>query len=128
MPTAKEEIEALRTQVAATTDVDASAKNLIDGFAARQQAAIDAAIGKRQTAQINDLTQQVDALTGDAEDVAAETALQAAVNNAGDAAGQSSGGQLPAGQRPPGVRQGPPPASSALRPPGAPPSPQIARP
>jgi hypothetical protein len=65
----------LTAQVAQTTSVDASAKVLIDGFAARMQAAVDAALSNGATAEeLAPVQAEVDALTQSSSDLAASVA------------------------------------------------------
>lgn len=65
-------LDALKAQVEASTAVDASALLLINGFADRQQAAIDAAIGNGATAeQLAPVQAEVDALKASSDALAA---------------------------------------------------------
>lgn len=69
----------LEAQVTASTQVNASAVTLINGFAARQQAAVDAAIANGATAeQLAPVQAEIDALKASsqalADAVAANTA------------------------------------------------------
>jgi hypothetical protein len=60
-------LQALADQVKATTDVEASATLLINGFAARIQAAVTAALaGGATTAQLAPIQAEVDAMKASA--------------------------------------------------------------
>lgn len=62
----------LEAQVAASVEVETSAATLINGFAARQQAAVDAAIANGATAeQLAPVQAEVDALKASAASLAA---------------------------------------------------------
>lgn len=65
-------LDELTTQVTASTDVEASAVLLINGFAARQQAAIDAALANGATqAELQPVQAEVDALKAASDSLAA---------------------------------------------------------
>lgn len=65
----------LEAQVAASVEVETSAAALINGFAARQQAAIDAAIANGATAeQLQPVQTEVDALKSSAASLASAVA------------------------------------------------------
>lgn len=75
MPTAAELLAALRDEVAQVTSVETSAMVLINGFAARQQAAIDAALANGATAaQLAPIQDNVDALKASSDALAASVA------------------------------------------------------
>jgi len=68
-------LQTLSDQVAATTSVEASAKTLIDGFGARLQAAVDAALANGATAaELQPVQAEVDALKTASDDLAASVA------------------------------------------------------
>ena len=68
-------LDALQAQVTAVVGVMQSATTLINGFAARQQAAIDAAIANGATAeQLAPVQAEVDALKAAADPLAAAVA------------------------------------------------------
>lgn len=65
-------LDALTAQVKASTDAEASATLLIDGFATRQQAAIDKALQNGATeAQLAPVQAEVDALKASSDSLAA---------------------------------------------------------
>ena len=65
-------LQKLADQVAANTQVEASAKALIDGFGARLQAAVDAALANGATeAELAPVQAEVDALAASSADLAA---------------------------------------------------------
>ena len=68
-------LQTLADQVTATTTVEASAKTLIDGFSARLQAAVDAALANGATeAELAPVQAEVDALNASSTDLAASVA------------------------------------------------------
>jgi hypothetical protein len=65
-------LDALAAAVARETDVDASAVALINGFAARVQAAVDAAVANGATAaELAPVQAEVDAMKANADALAA---------------------------------------------------------
>jgi hypothetical protein len=68
-------LQTLADQVTKTTTVEASAKVLIDGFATRLQAAVDAALANGATeAELAPVQAEVDALNASSTDLAASVA------------------------------------------------------
>ncbi len=68
-------LQKLADQVAVNTQVEASAKLLIDGFGARLQSAVDAALANGATeAELAPVQAEVDALTASSADLAASVA------------------------------------------------------
>ena len=68
-------LDALKAQVTKTTDVMQSAKVLIDGFAARLQAAVDAAVANGATAEeLAPVQAEVDALSSESDALAGSVA------------------------------------------------------
>jgi hypothetical protein len=68
-------LQSLTDQVAINTSVEGSAKVLIDGFSARMQAAVDAALANGATeAELAPVQAEVDALNVSSTDLAASVA------------------------------------------------------